>query len=96
MYDMTVEIEPFGSRYFTTKCVYFGLYSRSGINVRLGCSFVQDYFKDGQLEISQAEKDKKNDVEYDLTSINVDEADIKKILTPGLKHVERQRLMKKL
>ena len=49
-YNMNLTLSPFGLHKFAARRINFGLYSRSGMNIRLGCSFLSDYFAStGQL-----------------------------------------------
>ena len=63
--------------------MFFGLYSKSGIYVRVGCSFKSDYFSGGQLaETFLKVRNKKELVNDD--EVNAD-AMIESLLTPGMK-----------
>ena len=43
-YNMKIEVTKLGAREFLAEYIYFGLFSRGGNNVRLGCSFDKDLY----------------------------------------------------
>jgi len=49
-----IVIKPFGEQHFIGKYMHFGLYSQSGIFVRLGCSFKRDFYS--RVKLGQKEK----------------------------------------
>ena len=44
---MYFEVKSYGLEKFVRKNIHFGLYSKSGINVQIGCSFKVDYYQAG-------------------------------------------------
>jgi len=49
-------IAPFGKLYFTGEFLYFSLFSQSGINIHLGCSFKRDNFE--TISLSETARNK--------------------------------------
>ena len=86
-------MQPFGSATFSCDSIYVGLYSSSGINIHLGCSFKTDTFADGQLTLSSSLA-KLSRAPQVFSQENEDDIMIKKLLTPGLKPLMFKKLMK--
>jgi hypothetical protein len=90
-----IELVKLGALEFLAEYIYFGLYSRAGANVRMGASFFKDLYRNGQLEVSKLDLSPKK-VICEICTVDKDEQAIKRLLTPGIKNVERKKLMKSL
>jgi len=81
---MYLVIEPFEARKFPHSHMNLGMYSRSGCNVRIGISFHQDHFNQGQLSAAMVE----NTIDFsanDKPEKISDEAMCLSLLKPGMK-----------
>ena len=82
-------ISPFGESVFRGDQLYLGFYSRSGVHVKTGFSFRQDYFAAGQLK-SAIKTVAEQEVKVLKKQEDEDDSVIEKLIGPDLKTTEFQ------
>lgn len=84
-----ITVTPFGDKLFKSHKVYFGLFSKSGIHIKLGATFGLDLTQTlTSTKLDQKEVDLKKFAEGNERKLGDDATVIRNILTPGMKQVD--------